>query len=371
MKKIVYPDYSNCPVNVANSILKHFKCTQFHPGHPLIDEILEKKNYQHVILYLSDGLGTANLKEHLSEDSFLRKHHAADFSSVFPPTTTASTTTYTTGLMPNEHGWLGWNMYIKDIDEIVTLFRNCIRDTFVPFEWTEDYAEERYPNRYLHQIINEEGDGKGYFYFPFKWTIYNSKDELKDEVVRLCSKDEKNYLYLYDTQPDSLMHSNGCHPKEVTDKVIEINNWIENLSTCLHDTLIIVCADHGHMDVKPVYLSDAPEVEKMMIRPTSIESRACVFHIKDEAKHLFKDTFYKYFSKDEFIVYSSEEVKEMQLFGTGVSREGFDDSIGDFIAISISDKMIVDHPDSFILKSHHAGLTKDEMIIPLILIECK
>lgn len=371
MKKVLFPDYNNGPANIANSILKHFKCTQFHPGNPIIDRILEEKNYQHVILYLSDGLGTQQLKEHLSEDSFLRKHHHSDFLSVFPPTTTASTTTYTTGLMPNEHGWLGWNMYIKEIDEIVTLFRNCIRDTYVPFEWTEDAAEQIYPNHYLHQIINEKGDGKGYFYFPFKWSIYKNKEELKTEVIKKCSSNEKNYLYLYDTQPDSLMHTNGSHPVEVTQKIQEINDWLEDISSELKDTLIIVTADHGHLDVKPLYLSEAEELVKMMIRPTSIETRASVFHIKEECRPFFKKTFYQYFSEDEFLVYSSDEIKEMKLFGTGENRAGFDDSIGDFIAISISDKMIVDSPDSFILKSHHAGLTEEEMIIPLILIECK
>lgn len=367
----VFPDYTNCPVNVANSILKYFNCKTFHPGHPLIDQMLQEKQYKHVILYLADGLGIAQLNEHLDETSFLRTHLAADMSSVFPPTTTAATTTYTTGLMPNEHGWLGWNMYIKDIDEIVTLFKNCIRDTFVPFDFTEDYAEDRYPNHYLHQIINETGDGKGYFYFPFKWTIYKSKDELKNEVLKLCSKDEKNYMYLYDTQPDSLMHTIGNHEKDVTKQICEINEFLENLSKDLKDTLIIVTADHGHVDVTPVFLSDHPKLIEMMIRPTSLEARCAVFHIKPEYRQQFKEEFERSFSKEEFVLYSSDKVKEMQLFGLGESREGFDDSIGDYIAIAISDKMIVDSPDSFILKSHHAGLTEAEMRIPLILIDCK
>lgn len=371
MNSPVFPDYTNCPANVANSILKHFKCAQFHPGMPILDEILERNNYKHVILYLADGLGCAQMEEHLDTESFLRKHMVSTFSSVFPPTTTASTTTYTTGLMPNEHGWLGWNMYIKEIDEIVTLFRNCIRDTFIPFSFSEDYAEERYPNRYLHQIINETGDGKGYFYFPFKWTIYKDHQQLRNEVLELCSKDEKNYLYLYDTQPDSILHKDGAKSQTAKEKIIEINQWLESISKELKDTLIIVCADHGHLDVTPVHVSDAPEIEKMMIRPTSLEPRASVFHIKEEFKSSFKEEFFKVYSKEDFIVYSAEEVKNMQLFGTGESREGFDDSIGDFIAIAISDKMIIDTPDSFKLKSHHAGFTSDEMEIPLILIDCK
>lgn len=371
MKSPVFPDYTNCPVNIANSILKHFKCTQFHPGLPVLDEILEQNNYKHVILYLADGMGCAQMEHHLSEDSFLRKHVVLEMSSVFPATTTASTTTYTTGLLPNEHGWLGWNMYIKDIDDIVTLFRNCRRDSFVPYTFSEDYAEERYPNHYLHQIINKTGDGKGYFYFPFKWTKYPDHEVLRNEVLRLCKKDEKNYLYLYDTEPDSTLHRDGAKSVTARHKIQAINDWIESISKELKDTLVIVCADHGHLDVTPVYVSDAPEIEKMMIRETSLEPRAAAFHIKEEFKPYFKEEFFKVFSKDDFVVYSSQEIKEMKLFGAGASREGFDDSIGDFIAIAISDKFIIDNPDSFTLKSHHAGLTPDELRIPLILIDCK
>ena len=365
------PDYTNCPVNIANSILKYFHCPQFHPGNTILDEILEKKQYKHVILYIADGLGTAQLEEHLDENSFLRTHLVSEFSSVFPPTTTAATTSYTTGKMPNEHGWLGWNMYIKEINQIVTLFRNCIRDTFVPFDWTEDYAEQRYPNHYLHQIINEQGDGKGYFYFGFKWTIYKDKDHLRDEVLKLCTKDEKNYLYIYDTQPDSLMHTDGCHTKNVTQKIQEINDWLKEVSGKLEDTLVIVSADHGHIDVTARYISDHPELEKMMVRPVSIEARASVFHIKEEYKEAFRDEFKRSFSEDEFVLYSAKEVKEMNLFGIGENREGFDDSIGDYIAIAITDKMILDSPDSFTLKSQHAGLTEAELRIPLILIDRK
>ena len=41
------------------------------------------------------------------------------------------------------------------------------------------------------------------------------------------------------------------------------------------------------------------------------------------------------------------------------------------IPVAISDKMIIDSPDSFILKSHHAGMTEAEMRIPIILVDCK
>lgn len=369
--KIIFPDYSNCPVQVANSILGYFNCPQYHEGNPIIDNILKKNNYKHVILFLLDGLGTKQLKEHLSENDFLRKHHYTDYSSVFPPTTTASTTTITTGLMPCEHGWLGWNLYLEEKQDIVTLFRNTIKDQTEQIPGTNDYAEDVIPNKMIHHLINEKGDGKGYFLFPFKWTIFRDKLHLEEQLMDLCSKDEKNYVYVYDTQPDYDMHGNGCHSEIVNKQIKLLNDFIEKIAEKVEDTLIIVTADHGHLDVEPMYVSDYPELEKLLIRKTSVESRACAFYVKEGMHQYFEKLFYQFFGKDNFILYTKEQVKKLKLFGTKGYRSNVDAGIGDYLAVAINNKMILDSPAGFIPKSQHAGLTEDEMIIPLILIDCK
>src|SRR5665648_355708 len=88
---IQYPDYNNCLVNLACSILKHFGAHPQHATLPVLDSLL-KKQYTNVVVMLFDGMGSEALEFHLPEDSFLRRHCTADISSVFPPTTTAAIT---------------------------------------------------------------------------------------------------------------------------------------------------------------------------------------------------------------------------------------------------------------------------------------
>ncbi len=53
------------------------------------------------------------------------------YASVFPPTTTAATTSLETGLNPFEHVWLGLTIYINELNNIYTLFLNSQKEKII------------------------------------------------------------------------------------------------------------------------------------------------------------------------------------------------------------------------------------------------
>ena len=74
---------------------------------------------------------------------------------------------------------------------------------------------------------------------------------------------------------------------------------------------------------------------------------------------------------DEFILFSKEEVLEQKLFGYGIQHKMAEGFLGDYLAISIN-KMSIDNikpKDREPFKAGHAGLTVDEMLVPLIIKE--
>lgn len=363
---IKYPDYNKGIVNLACSVLNHYGADCRHNTLPVFDELL-KKDYKNVVVMLFDGFGIDALEHHLKKESFLRSHLQDSISSVFPPTTTAATTTIESGLTPAEHGWLGWSLYFNEIDKIVDLFINIEKDSK---EGAANYhvAESIIPYKNIYEQINETGNAKAYSVSLFGTNKVTSFDEIFTEVKRLCNQDGKKYIYTYCSEPDSTMHINGCYSKLVTEWVDKIDKKIESMCNEITDTLVIVTADHGHINIEYKFISDYPNLNKMLERPISIEDRATCFFVKYDYKDQFASEFSKIFGKD-FLLLTKKEVIEQKLFGDGKKHPKFEEFIGDFLAIAIADKAIAYNHESDQFISHHAGMTNSEMMIPFIAVE--
>ena len=126
--KTLFPDYDNGLVNVMSSILKYFNIYHKHKSLGKLDDVLKKKP-KNVVLVLFDGLGYNILKRNEKYCPFLNEYLIGDISSCFPTTTMSARTTVESGLCPIEHGWLGWDMYFKCYDKVITLARNYVKGT--------------------------------------------------------------------------------------------------------------------------------------------------------------------------------------------------------------------------------------------------
>ena len=162
------PDYDNCLVNLSNSILKHFGAETSAPTLKMADKLLENE-YKNVVVLLMDAMGISVIEKHLRPDGFLRSHLAGAYSSVFPPTTVAATTSVLSGLYPNEHGWLGWDMYFPMLGKNVTVFTNSNQleedekgEVIDPKSAADYHVAFKYlPYKNIIDRINEAG-GKAY-----------------------------------------------------------------------------------------------------------------------------------------------------------------------------------------------------------------
>lgn len=358
-----YPNYNNCLTNISNSILKYFNFNTYHETLKELDDILNKKEYKNIVLILYDGMGSNILDRHLEESDFLRKYKIKDIDAVFPPTTTASTTSVLSGLNPNEHGWLGWDLYFKEEDEIVTMFLNTKKDTD-DIVSSESLANKYYGYKSIITIIGEKY--QTLHLKSFGEDRYIDLDDMNNKIVDFCNKEGKKFVYSYYDEPDHTMHDLGTDTIEVKDLFKRINNSTEELCKRLDDdTLVIILADHGHLNCEYFTLSDYSDIFSLLKCDVSIEARACNFFIKDNKKEEFEILFNKYFGK-YFELYKKEEIISKKLFGTGKSHEHFYESLGDYLAVAISNKYLRYNENSVDLISMHAGITLDEIIVPLI-----
>lgn len=365
MKKI---DYDNSLVSLANSALKYFGAECLHPSLKQFDDLLEKKHYKNVVVMLFDGMGTEILKKHKDSAPFLLSHLNSTISSVFPPTTTAATTSIQSGLTPLEHGWLGWSVYFKELNQTVNLFPNT---DFVTNEPVESYNAGKtiIPYKTVEQRINESGKHKAYFISRYASIKIGTLDELVEKTIELCNENEEKYIYTYWNQPDFDMHDLGVNHPKIAEQIKLINDTVESLCNRLVDTLLIVTADHGLVDIEWVTLQDYPDILECLVRIPSIESRALTFFVKDGYGEIFKERFNNYFG-DRYILLSKNEVIEQGIFGSGKPHAKFDDFLGDYLAIATSNLAIEPrHFGDFVFNAMHAGSCDDELNVPFIAVE--
>ena len=365
--KIQYPDYENSIANLACSVLKAFGAGAEHATLPLADSFL-KKPHKNTLVILLDGMGTRILEKHLDRYGFFRSHLVGSYSSVFPPTTVAATTSMDSGLFPAEHCWLGWDCYFKEIDRNVTVFRNTVSETG---ERAAEYfvAWKFCPYQTVADRIREAGY-EAYSVTPFMDPFPQSFEEICDRIAELCAQDGRKYIYAYWNEPDTTMHGEGCMSKQAGDLLERLEETVEALCGKLKDTQVLITADHGHVDTQNVAITGYPRIMECLVRMPSIEPRALNLFVKEGYERQLKEEFAKEFG-DKFMLLSKEEVKQRKLFGPGRNHERFDEMVGDYVAVAVSDLTIFNTEEEargFI--GVHAGMTEAEMMIPLIAVTC-
>lgn len=354
-------------MSITNSLLKYYRAKPYHATLPIVDELLAK-DYKNVVLLLMDGMGVNVLERNLPENAFLRKHIRTEISSVYPCTTTAATTSILTGKTPAEHGWIGWSCYFKEVDKCIDLFTNHESGTKRPA------SDENQPHKYLPygNILNMISDNvRTCFVSPFSNYFADTMEGICEHLKNLCSNTEKKFIYAYHYQPDQDLHDFGVSHDCIKQMMADYNNQLETLVQSLSDTLFLITADHGMIDIKMKCVEDYPAINNALIRHICIEPRCCSLYVKEEFKTDFPQKFTNVFG-DKFKLFTHKEFLESGLLGEGVPHFKIEDFVGDYVAVAVSDialwyKDINGDYNDF--KSAHAGLTKEELTVPLIVIQ--
>ena len=356
------PDYAACPANLGCSMLRHFGITPPNGTLALADALLETP-VKNIVLLLLDGLGVNILEKHLSPDGFLRRRLVGSYSSTFPPTTVASTTALLSGLTPNQNGWLGWSAWFPEVARNVSYFWNTDNDTGAKLPG-RSLAETLLPYESIVDRIGQTGVSSRSL-ASFRMGEGRTFTRFCDLIHDATRVDGRTFTYAYWDEPDHTMHLEGTSSSRVHAMLQDIEENLERLAGALKDTLLFVTADHGHIDVSTVYLDDDPTLCDMLLHRPSFESRAVNFFVKREAL----DRFPAYFTArygDAFTLLSKREVINRQLFGRGENHPRVEALLGDYLAIGTGRVQIVYTGKTF--KGNHAGLTQEEMRIPLIAI---
>ena len=365
-------DYENNILSISNSLLRHFDVQTDYATLPELDAVLDK-NYKNIVMIIIDGMGSAILHKNLSSTSFLRQHVRRDISSVFPPTTVAATTTFHSGVPPIHSGWLGWMSYFPQYDKIIELFRNT------EFYSGESISEPSPAETFLkyktiyEKITDKNPDVEYYKVFPpFDANGVNSFTEMCDKIIQITGKNShRKIISAYWTEPDHSIHMYGTQAPKIKEILEDIEKQIEKLSRQINDTVVIISADHGAVDVEEIYLNNYEDICDTFLRPPALEARFITFFIKPDKIKTFNCLFDKYFGED-FVLLNKLEFLSSGICGLDQKHPLVSEFLGDFVAIAIRGKSLrysTGEKEFSPIKADHAGFSTDEMIVPFIILE--
>ncbi len=365
----VYND--NSLVNLSNSILKNFNVETFHDSIPEIDKLLS--GHKKVVAVLFDGMGQNIIRKHLKENSFIRSHYVTTINSTYPPTTAAATTAFLTGKYPIETGWLSWDVYFKDYDRNIILFRSVDYNTkeLLIKEGEEHIANRYFPTKKLFELIEEKNSNvkaSAIMRYPIQ------KDGPKTllfsgvrKVNKFLKENKECFLYFYWDSPDREMHENGIDHWKVRYQVTKTERFMKKVVKKNKDTIFILLADHGHINYTLLDMSEHEDLCSLLSKPLSMEKRTVSMFVTKGKEADFVALFNKYYG-NSFELLSKKEALDIGLFGLGEPATGVIDCIGDFIAIAKKEFGLhipreLNYKEHF--KGHHAGGTNEERLIDI------
>ena len=361
----------NTLVNLSNSILKHFGVPIFHDSIPEIDEVL--KGHKKVVAVLFDGMGQNITRLHLKENSFIRSNYVTTINSTFPPTTAAATTAFLTGKYPVETGWLGWTEYFKDYDRNIILFSSVDYNTEEKLtkEGEQSIADRYFPTKKLFALIEENNkDVRAFNLSRYPIQKDGPVRLLRDGVSKLnniLQSNDQCFVYFYWDSPDREMHEKGIDSWTTHYQVKKAQSFIKKVTKQNPDTLFILFADHGHINVHFNDINEHPDLYALFDKPMTLEKRTPSFFVKEGKEKEFEILFNKYYG-EHFVLMNKEEAFKNKLFGEGKAAKGVEDVLGNYIAIAMDEQSLfssqeLKHMDVF--KGHHAGGTIAERLIDI------
>ena len=363
----VKPDWKNSILNVSATLADYIGVKSNIAKIDILKNELNK-DYKNVIYICMDGLGMFQLEQNLPKSSILRENVRKTITSVFPSTTTNATSSLYSATYPSQHGLFGWSLYFEKLNSCVDIYigQNSYTREPVDMSTIEDYLTfETYFSKSKIPAYIVFPDFMKYLQTSTKNYSFSTVEEAFDVLKEIVKVDEKKFVYCYLPEPDATMHNYGTTSKEAKAVIKNINKLTEELANQSTDTLIVVTPDHGQTDITSyIPLYEDKELISTLKTPMFLEPRATGMFVKKECEEKFLKAMKKYEDKIELLK-TTDLIKD-NFFGPKTDKL---EMLGDYIAVVKNDyEHILFKKDSTRFKGHHTGLTKKEMILPLIMI---
>ena len=404
LNEFLMPSYTGFGLaNLTPSIAHWLKAGQL-PA-PILDRtILDnfQDHYQNVVLVLVDALGYNQLVRLMNAGKAplwqkqLDKGKLFPLTSTSPSTTSSALTTIWTGTTPNQHGVIGYEMWLKELG----LIMNNILHTPITFRGDIGGLSRAgfEPTRFMNQIplgqrFSKYGveshaflpagianSGLSMMHLPgshlHAFTAESDMFLNMRDLLNTTSR-QRRFVYSYWSYVDGLMHRYGTYNERVTEQFFDFSNAFFRLlvsgltEQAKKDTLILVTADHGSVET-PVdehfNLANHPDFRKMLTMSPTCEGRLPFFYLKQGSESAVRP-YFEHTWPGKFVLLTRQQVLDLKLLGNGQDHPDLEERIGDLVAIPRGNAYLWWPEKANTMQGRHGGLHPDEMLVPLFAVD--
>ena len=321
---------------------------------------------QSIVLFVVDGLGWHQIDRYRDQLPCLGEALGTPITTVAPSTTAAALTSICTGVLPGEHGVVGYK-----IDTPQGLL-NCLRWTAgsksmlkdlppIDFQPVEPFLGARPP-----VVTRAEFRVSGFTQAHLRngefcgwWSPATLVTEIADQV-----KSGSPFVYAYYDGLDKVAHVHGMQ-RHYLDELKFVDALVERIIEELpEDAALLVTADHGMVEVGD-QVFDLDEELVQRTSGTSGEARFLWLHAKDGRAEGLLEAAQAH--SDVAWIVAIEQILDECWFGAHVTPEARM-RMGEVAIVAREPVALMDprQPDAPQLVARHGSMTREEMLVPFI-----
>ncbi len=386
--EIRFPDYAGFSIVALADLVRAALGVSTAPG-PLVEAVAPQR-FDRVVLIILDGLGFHRTERFCREahDSALARIAASGdllpITSVFPSTTVAALSTYSTGLAPAQHGLIGYRLYLREISAVTNMIQlSVVGGNGASAEASGLNVDKLLPGPTTYERLTDDGitthtllprhiAGSGLSRILYRGTthihpVVSLGDMLTFARHILERATRPTLVTLYWPELDSVAHTRGPDSDAYEAELQSFDAALRReLWGRVGRTLLVLSSDHGFVAMEPDDyrpLSKLPELrERLLLHPVG-EPRASYFFLRQGSEPPW--TLPKSLGEG-LVALDAQTALRAGLLGPGTPHPEIRARLGDMLVVSTGrDGLYHPYPDSPFLRGMHGGLTEDELYVPL------
>lgn len=357
-----------------------------HPYKPLRSFQPRELKAKNIVLIVIDGLGYEFVRKY-GKNTLFEKYLRAKITSVFPATTATAITTFHTGVAPQQHAVTGWFMHLREVGLVsiplrfvargskVSLTKRGVKPTAI-FDKRSFFNDIKVPSYavYGKDIANSQYNsitaGK------VKRLTYSTLRGFTRQIIKAVHKPGRKFVYAYWADFDLDCHEYGTKSPKAREHCQQLDKAVQAIENATRDTdtTIIITGDHGISDSttsRMIDLAKHPKLAETLTLPLCGDRRLAYCYVRPSKAKQF-ESYVKHRLKQCCQLFRSEELIKKNYFGLFKPNPKLADRVGDYALMmkenyTIKDNLLGEKRDFEI--GNHGGVSREEMFVPLIVIE--